>query len=220
MRHSDAQPAPVAVRDARAAAELAYALPLWAEEIAAVVRRERRRLSQEALLARLAEVRAATAVTAPGIRAALAADDLNPAEVDVAMAAGSQPPGVLPEDLEDAQGRSHVWPPHPIQVLTCEPVTGEDYARLARAHPSVGRAWAVPGRLDGIAWNGLPTDTLPSIVADPGAAAITLVVERVADLAKDPGEFLRRCSGRRSARKRGRPSPTGALSWIPSSPAG
>ncbi|MGX4695370.1 hypothetical protein [Streptomyces sp. JNUCC 63] len=182
---------PVAVRDAEAAAELAYTLPLWDEEILALVRRERRRLAQEALVARLAEVRAATAATAPAIRAALAGDGLDPAEVDVAMAAGSQPPGLLPEDIEDPQGRTHVWPPHPIQTLTCEPVTAEDYARRARAHPSVGRAWAVPGRFEGIAWNGLPTGTLPSVAVDEEAAAVTLVVERVAELAADPAEFLR-----------------------------
>lgn len=182
---------PVAVRDARAAAELAYALPLWDEEIAAVVRRERRRLSQEALVARLAEVRAATAATAPALRAALAADDLDPAEVDVAMAAAPLRAETLPEGLEDPQGRAHVWPPHPIQALTCEPVTADDYARRARAHPSVRRAWAVPGRLEGIAWNGLPTGTLPAIAVDEDAAAVTLVVERVAELAADPGEFLR-----------------------------
>ncbi|MFG2825020.1 hypothetical protein ACGFX4_37020 [Kitasatospora sp. NPDC048365] len=182
---------PVAERDARAAAELARTLPLWDEEILAVVRRERRRLSQEALAARLAEVRAATDATAPAVRAALTADGLDPAEVTVAMAAAPQPPGMLPEDLEDAQGRTHVWPPHPIQSLTCEPVTAEDYARRARAHPSVGRAWAVPGRLEGIAWNGLPTGTLPSIAVDENAAAITLVVERIAEPAADTDEFLR-----------------------------
>jgi hypothetical protein len=183
-------PDPVAVRDARAAAELSYVLLLWDVEIAAVVRRERQRLSREALVARLAEVRAATAATAPAVRTALAADDLDPAEVDVAMAAAPQPPGLLPEDLEDTQGRSRVWPPHPIQALTCEPVTAEDYARRARAHPSVGRAWAVLGRLEGIAWNGLPTGPVPD-TAVGRTAAITLVVERVAELEKADGEFLR-----------------------------
>lgn len=172
-------PDPVEVRDARAAAELASTVPLWAEELTAAVRRERRRLAQEALVARLGEVRAATVSTAGATRAALARDHLAPAEVDAAMAAAEQPPGVVPEDLEDAAGRSTVWPPHPIQALTCEPVVALDYARRARAHAGVGRAWAVAGRLEGIAWNGLPTGSAADIAVDEDAAAVTLVVERV-----------------------------------------
>lgn len=166
--------------DRRAAAELAFSLPLWEEEITALVRRERRRLGQEALVARLAEVRAATAGSTSAVRDSLAADGLDADEVDIAMAAQAEPLGYLPEDLEDAAGSSKIWPPHPIQALTCEPVTADDYARRARAHPGVGRAWAVPGRLAGIAWNGLPTGTLPTVAVDEGAAALTLVVERVA----------------------------------------
>jgi hypothetical protein len=168
---------PVADRDARAAANLAYALPLWEDEIVAVVRRERRRLVQEALVAQLGAVRAAAEATAPAARASLAAAGLDPTEVNVAMAAATQPVGMLPEDLEDTEGRSLVWPPHPIQVLTCEPVTGDDYARRARAHPDVGRAWAVSGRLEGIAWNGLATGTTAGVAVDEDATAVTLVVE-------------------------------------------
>jgi hypothetical protein len=179
---------PVAVRDARAAVELAFSLPLWEEEIVAVVRRERRRLSVEALLARLTEVRAATAASVPATKAALAADDLSPAEVEIAMAAATDPPGLLPEQLEDDRGRSKVWPPHPIQALTGEPVTADDYARRARAHSSVGRAWAVPGRLAGVAWHGLP---VPDTEVDEDAAAVTLVVEQVIDDGLPPDEFLR-----------------------------
>ncbi|MPY55731.1 hypothetical protein [Streptomyces spongiae] len=182
---------PVATRDARAAAELAGTLPLWDEEIVSLVRRERRRLTQEALVARLAEVRAATAATAPAVRAALAGDGLGPAEVRIAMAAGPRPPDTVPEDLEDPRGRTHIWPPHPIQSLTCEPVTAEDYARRARAHPGVRRAWAVPGRLEGVAWNGLPTGRLASVAVDPKAPAITLVVEPEDRHPTDRDEFLR-----------------------------
>ncbi|GAA4717833.1 hypothetical protein [Nocardioides conyzicola] len=167
----------VEVRDARAAAELALDLPLWDDEVRAVVRRERRRLSRDALVARLAEVRAVTAATASGVRDLLDAEDLTDDELDVAMAAGTQPPGLLPEQLEDDHGRTTVWPPHPVQALTCEPVTAEDYARRARAHPDVRRAWAVPGRLEGVAWNGLPTGAVPAVEVDEHAAAITLVVE-------------------------------------------
>ncbi|GGN36036.1 hypothetical protein FHR83_006293 [Actinoplanes campanulatus] len=180
----------VAARDARAAATLRHTLPLWPEEIAAVVRRERRRLSREALVARLDEVRAATAMTAPAIRAVLAAADLDATEADLAMAVAGQPPGMLPEHLEDPGGRSLIWPPHPIQALTSEPVTAGDYARRARAHPGVGRAWAVPGRLPGIAWNGLPTGATPEIAADPQAPAVTLIVERITGTGNSDG-FLR-----------------------------
>lgn len=177
---------PVADRDARAAEELAFSLPLWEEEIEAVVRRERRRLSIEALAARLAQVRAATEATAAATMAALAADGLSTDEAKIAMAATTDPPDKLPEDLEDDRGRSKVWPPHPIQALTCEPVTAADYARRARAHAAVGRAWAVPGRLAGIAWHGLPADP------DPDAAAVTLVVERLGPDEDPPSdEFLR-----------------------------
>lgn len=181
----------VAQRDARAVAELAFSLALWEEELVAVVRRERRRLSVEALLARLAEVRAATEATVPATKAALAADGLSAAEVDIAMAAATDPPGMLPEQLEDERGRSLVWPPHPIQALTCEPVTAADYARRARAHPSVGRAWAVPGRLAGVTWHGLPTGIAPGTEPDPDAAAVTLVVERVSGGGVPDDEFLR-----------------------------
>ncbi|MEV0170641.1 hypothetical protein AB0I00_05875 [Streptomyces sp. NPDC050803] len=182
---------PVAVRDARAAAELVGMLPLWDEEIVALVRRERRRLTQEALVARLTEVRAATATTAPAIRDALARDGLGPAEVRVAMAAGPQPPGLLPEDLEDSAGRTQVWPQHPVQTLTCEPVTAEDYARRARTHRGVRRAWAVPGRLKGIAWHGLPVGAPPALPVDPNAPAITLVVEPKDAQPADAAAFLR-----------------------------
>lgn len=183
----------VQARDDRAVAELGFALPLWPDEIRAVVRRERRRLSSDALVARLDEVRAATATTGPALRAELAMEDLTADEVDIAMTAGPQPVGLVPEDLETDSGHTRVWPPHPLQALTCEPVTAEDYARRARTHPEVRRAWAVPGRLDGVAWNGLPTDDNPDVVVDEDAPALTLVVERAAgDLTGNPArEFLR-----------------------------
>lgn len=187
-------PDPVAVRDARAADRLAFSLPLWEDELAALVRRERRRLVAEALVARLGEVRGLTGETPAArvnaLRADLTAADLDTDEVEIAMAAAEQPPGLLPEDLEHADGRSRVWPPHPVQALTSEPVTALDYARRARAHPNVGRAWAVPGRLPGVAWCGLPTGALPSIAADPDAAALTLVVERTGG-ATSTARFLR-----------------------------
>ena len=191
-----ASPGPLAARDARAVQSLSVLLPLWESELKALVQRERRRLAQETLVGRLEQVRAAvSAAEAAACRADLVAADLDttgaPSEVDVAMAAARIPFGVLPEQLESGDGRTRVWPPHPIQALTCEPVTSADYARRAREHAKVGRAWAVPGRLAGVAWNGLPTGTAPSIAVDPNAAAITLVVERISGLSQPMGAFLR-----------------------------
>lgn len=181
-------------RDERAVLELGFTLPLWEDEIRAVVRRERRRLSREALVARIDEVRAVTPATEPALQEYLEVrHDLDPDEVRIALAAGTQPPGLLPEELEVEHGRTEVWPAHPVQSLTCEPVVAEDYARRARAHDEVRRAWAVPGRLDGIAWNGLETGDTEAIAVDPDAAAITLVVERRGPELKpaDRLEFLR-----------------------------
>ncbi len=169
----------VDVRDARSARRLAQHLPLWPTELTALIRRERRRLGQEALVARLADVHAAsTAAAVAATRAALLEADLTTGEADIALAAARIPLGLLPEQLESADGATRIWPPHPIQALTCEPVTADDYARRAREDGRVHRAWAVPGRLEGVAWNGLPTGFLPEIAVDPTAAAVTLVVER------------------------------------------
>lgn len=172
----------VAERDAHAAEALAAALPLWPDELAAVVRRERRRRSSAAMLEHLDAILAAT--TAPAVvavRADLAAADLAADEVDLAMTAAPVPLGTLPEDVEEADGASRVWPPHPLQALTCEPVTDIDYARRARVHPQVLRAWAVPGRLAGIGWDGRPVTT-----AVRAKGAVTLVVERMAKPAAVP----------------------------------
>ena len=185
-------PLDVVAIDTAAAVELAWSLPLWDEEVVALVRRERRRLSHESLRAQLELVRAATGGTRHDTEAALAAAGLDTDEARLAVAVAPQAAGLLPEDLEDPQGHSLVWPPHAVQALTCEPVTADDYARRARTHPDVTRAWAVRGRLPGIAWNGLPTGTLPSIEADPSAAALTLVVESRETLAASARDtFLR-----------------------------
>lgn len=180
----------VAKGDAAAASELSLALPLWDDEVVALVRRERRRLSREAMIRRLPQVHVlATKVDADAMKDTFGGDGLDPEEAAVALAAAPQPPGLVPEQLEDASGHTRVWPPHPIQALTCEPVTADDYARRARSHPDVGRAWTVSGRLDGIAWNGLRTGTLPTIATDPAAKALTLVVEPVRGDGDD--QFLR-----------------------------
>ncbi|MBC9819858.1 hypothetical protein [Terrabacter sp. MAHUQ-38] len=192
-RRSDPDaPLDVVAIDAAAAAELAWSLPLWDEEVVALVRRERHRRSREALRARLDVVRATTSDTLVATRAELALAGLDTDEARLAVAAAPQAAGLLPEDLEDPQGRSVVWPPHPVQALTCEPVTADDYARRARTHAGVSRAWTVRGRLTGIAWNGLPTGTLASIPVDPTAEALTLVVESRETLAASARDaFLR-----------------------------
>lgn len=176
----------VAERDTRAATALAAGLALWPDELAAVVRRERRRRSSDALLEHLDAILAATtAPAATAVRDDLTAADLSAEEVDLAMAAAAVPLGALPEDLEKTGGASRVWPPHPLQSLTCEPVTAADYARRARAHPEVRRAWAVPGRLAGIGWDGRPVPADP-----PAQGAVTLVVERAAGSTGPVADFL------------------------------
>jgi hypothetical protein len=127
------------------------------------------------MLDRLDTIVAATSAAAvTAVRADLAAADLSTDEVDLAMMAAPVPLGTVPEDLEETDGASRVWPPHPLQALTCEPVTDADYARRARVHPQVLRAWAVRGRLVGVGWDGRAVST-----AAATKGAVTLVVERM-----------------------------------------
>jgi hypothetical protein len=171
----------VAARDAQAAGALALSLPLWPDELTALVRRERRRRSAQVLLDRIDDVRAATtSAAATALRVELAKQDLTADEAGLAMAAVPVPVGMLPEDFEDTDGSSRVWPPHPLQALTCEPVTAGDYARLARSHPDVGRAWAVKGQLAGVGWDG-------RVVAGTTVrlGALTIVVERTSGAQSD-----------------------------------
>jgi hypothetical protein len=166
---------PVDVRDARATAALARSVPLWPTELAALVRRERRRRTMQAVIDRSGDVLAATTgPAATAVRAMLTGQGLSSEEADIALARAFEPVGMLPEDLEEDDGTTRVWPPHPIQALTCEPVTDLDYARRARTHPEVERAWAVAGRLaGGVGWDGAPIE-----ITEERAGAVTLVVER------------------------------------------
>ncbi len=202
VAEADLSGGPPSARQARAVAILATTIPLWDDELVALVQRERLRLSRDALARRRAELLAATTAAARAeVATALVNDGLTVAEAGVASALPRIPAALLPEDLEDpAGGETRVWPPHPVQALTCEPVTPGDYARRARCHPGIHRAWAVPGRLEGIAWHGLPAAdpaTLPAgdpglvWAADPDAAAVTIVVEAVEQPA-DADRFLRR----------------------------
>lgn len=213
---------PVTVRDARAAHRLQADLSLWPGELAALVRRERRRLSQGALVDRLAQVRAAvTTAQAAACRSDLVEAGLDdtalgyPTEADIALAAARQPVNLVPEHLEALDGATQVWPPHPIQALTCEPVVAGDYARRAREHPRVGRAWAVPGRLGGVAWNGLP---VAATTADPAAHAITLVVERTSGTSQPIGAFLREVLQAAVGTECGAPFPTWQDTFDPDDP--
>jgi hypothetical protein len=188
-------------QDARAVAVLGHDLALWPTEREALVRRERRRRVREAARARSIDTRrVATSSDRAALVARLVAEDgFTTAEAEIATALAKTPAGVVPENLEDPAGASRIWPPHGIQALTCEPVTDLDYARRARQHPGVRRAWAVPGRLDGIAWHGLVTPVAATLPAgdparwwaiDPDAAAVTLVVEAV-HRPRDVPAFLR-----------------------------
>jgi hypothetical protein len=97
------------------------------------------------------------ALSAPERRAALA---LHPC------------PPTVPELWEEGDGATTLWPPHPLQARACEPVTAEDYRRLALFSPGVRRAWVVPGLSLGVAWDGRDQAALPE-----RRGALTLLVE-------------------------------------------
>jgi hypothetical protein len=195
LEHADVIADVVAQWDpAGAAAEVMARTGLWGNEAAAVVQRERARLTQEAAAAHSWQVHNATTESHTEVLTTLANAGLTAQETVVVAAAPRVPVEVTPEQLEGPGGATQVWPPRPIQALTCEPVTATDYARRARTHPEVTRAWAVPGRLKGIAWNGLAVltpaqasapataqfpanDPRREWVEDGAAAAITIVVE-------------------------------------------
>jgi hypothetical protein len=96
---------------------------------------------------------------------------LTAAEQLLALALHPSPP-TAPELWEDPDGATTLWPPHPIQARTCEPVTAEDYRRLALAAPGVRRAWVVPGLSLGVAWDGRDQAELPE-----RRGALTLLIE-------------------------------------------
>ncbi|MGZ8716855.1 MAG: hypothetical protein ACXWYO_07060, partial [Gaiellaceae bacterium] len=75
----------------------------------------------------------------------------------------------------EPDGETTLWPPHPLQVRTCEPVTAGDYLRLFQSDGLVARAWLVPGLAVGVLWNGNTQGT-----ARPyRRGALTVVVEPV-----------------------------------------
>ena len=192
IAQADAKVGTGAQRDAAAALEVEARTGLWPDECARLVVRERRRAMREV-------AQPLEGAVPPPTAGAFATAGLTADEARVAAAAPRVPVDVTPELLEGGDGATQVWPPHAIQALTCEPVVANDYARRARTHPAVDRAWAVKGRLKGIAWNGLPTRDpafVPaptsleaafglSWVVDPDAAALTIIVDAPAVNATD-----------------------------------
>jgi hypothetical protein len=80
--------------------------------------------------------------------------ELDADEALIVLGQHPRPPAV-PEDWEEEpRGETDLWPPHPVQARTCEPVTSDDYRRLALAAADVKRAWVVPGLARGINWDG------------------------------------------------------------------
>ena len=136
------------------------------------------------------ELRAAAASTLDPVGAVGRTSLSTPARAEIAAAAHPCP-RVGPRFWED-EGRTELWPPHPLQARTCEPVTGEDYRRLASAAPGVRRAWVVPGTAIGIRWNG----DQQTQAAPERQGALTVLVERDPD-AKPKADlmFLRACLG-------------------------
>ena len=176
----------VAQIDQRAVDDLVRDLPLWPDEVARLVQRQRRRLTAQAVAAAAADVRAVSDTSQwPAVQSLLAGAGLTSAEITAASALHPDPPGAMPETWEAAAGESTIWPPHALQALTSEPVTAADYARLARGAPGVRRAWAVPGQLPGVAWDGRPVAALSQ-----RAGTVTLVVE-AAEPPGNPTTFLR-----------------------------
>jgi hypothetical protein len=166
---------------------------LFAEEEAAVKERHRRSSAAERLRAVEDRVRDLVSGAAdPAAAQAVLAEELGLDAQAAADAVGIHPapPGARPEDWERADGRTMCWPPHPLQARTVEPVTTGDYARLALglSHDvtgapdgsgivTVNRAWAVPGVLPGIGFDGRETEDQADGEGAARPGAITLLVE-------------------------------------------
>lgn len=143
---------------------------LWEDELRTLIRRHRHRMFLGKVAGILPSLGPSAHPTLSGIHAEL---DISAEEARAVLALHPCPPGELPEAWEADDGTSTTWPPHPLQALTTEPVTAEDYATRARGVTRVRRAWTVSGALAGIAWDG-------SVRADPipgRAGAVTVLVE-------------------------------------------
>lgn len=193
----------------RAVAAAVEDLGLWPEEVDALIARERRRRLVDVLRTSADEVRAIveTAPHASGARAALEARfDLTPDQSWLALALHPCPP-VPASFWESAPGATGLWPPHPLQMRTCEPATGEDYRRLLLNTAGVKRAWVLKGLAPGIRWDGEEQKT--SLPHRQGA--LTFLVEPDqqelkalgAPLASADRAFLSLCLQRALAGQRG-----------------
>ncbi len=168
---------------------------IWDDELAGLIRRERRRERGRAV-AEMRERIAAMTDPAAMLTALQEIEGLTAAEARIARALHPCPQGLAPEHWEVEErdhahtpaqreihphGQTRIWPPHPVQVRTCEPVTADDYARRARTATGVRRAWVVPRVvLPGIAWDG--SIVAPPAAGDPfleRAGVVTLLVEPV-----------------------------------------
>jgi hypothetical protein len=182
LDHADAVETAVAASgddDATARAKVGAALTdegLVDAEVVALVTRERRRLLARFLADHPDEIRELIADSNAGaVLADLQAKlVLDVADAPLALAVEPAPPAE-PELWEDAWGRTTLWPPHPIQTRSCDPVTTRDYLRLASAQDEVKRAWIVPGLAVGVRYDGTPqTVELPL-----RRGALTILVEPV-----------------------------------------
>lgn len=167
-----------------AVAEAVAGLGLWPEEVDELLRREDRRALARTLRERPDAIRAAvdaargSADPPPAVFVELAALGLDAAAARTALSLVPCPP-VRAETWElEPDGETTLWPPHPLQVRTCEPVTAGDYLRLFQSDPEVARAWLVSGLAAGVRWDGGVQGTARPF----RRGALTIVVEAVAGI--------------------------------------
>jgi hypothetical protein len=174
---------------------------LWDEELDDLIRLEMRRRRADQLGGLAEQIRSDSQAGTDIITwletlyDELAGLDTDPGDVVGFALAGLAyhpcPTGWAPEGFELPNGSSRIWPPHALQTRLTEPVTGNDYAGLARSHPSVDRAWTLPGRYAGIGWDGVAVDT-----DEPEAlGAVTIVVDPKDGQPEDDVAFLREVLG-------------------------
>ncbi len=184
--------------DTAARGTLAQVLPglgLWSDEIAMAVLHERRRRLSDLMNRRaVAVVAAVEEATDWGSAQQSVKERFELTDQDAFVAASLTPvPRAMPEDFEETDGKSRIFPPHPLQALTVEPVLDADYRRLLAGVDGVKRGWVIKGVAPGIAWNSTPQDK--AVPERPGA--FTLLIERdpeaPAPRDEDDVGFLKRC---------------------------
>ena len=144
---------------------------LWDAELADLFRlRARRRLVERVM--RLARTIPEVSDTCALIEDLTVGHDLLATELVGALAIHPTPAELSPEFFEDTTGKTSVWPPHPIQTRTTEPVIDSDYVTLALQVPQVRRAWVRSGHVkDAINWN---RDKVKVASNDPGKSTIVI----------------------------------------------